>query len=813
MRRVSNIAAALAIAVVVLGLGGVHTIVAATAALLALLAAGLQIGHFARDESPVLISLVGLAAVAAVALCCAQLVPVPDVVHALLNPEGLRLVEHGAQLAGLDASTWRPLSLDPAATGDRAIRYVAIAAIALWAANVPGRRRWQVFSHWFVPLALVNFAVGFALLQTGAESFFGVYEPTVGFRGPSLFISTNHGAVFFGLAALVAAAAAIGMRRDRPVRAIAFGVATAVLVVAALAQNSDGVTLALVAAVIVGALVQWWRRGHPTNARIDMKVGIGVLALLAVVAAVWLDLHRLAWGFLERIVLSGEHGGRLELVLGGVSALGDYWRFGAGAGAIETMLPAYLDWSKLVPASIPVIENDVLEVLLSFGVFFGVLLLASPVLQIGLIARRAGDGQRSPRYAVAVVAAVYMAIVAQFHFPHFALGIAVPAVAWFELLWSGRSRSSHGRVLDSGHVVLNRRASIGVLASLFVAGLIGAQAAWVWYAPAPQLTNQQEIERELFLRPASHVPYVKLATAAARSGDVDRARVLAEHAMLREPSPRVRLYRAQLLSRVDADAAAREFEELLHDGHTSGAVVHELLRGVTDAAHRARVLEDHSDLWDSAATRIMQLDGPDASSSFVVALATRRPGDVRVYRLASSHYLRLGQPVLAELWAELVSDAEAARVGGEVEAPLLLARALRASGRVDEARLLLDEAASNPALVRAAHGVALELRGPIDPDRHDSLKRHHDAYCTSPVPKRDQRTCWDSEAWLLEASGDHVAAAQVYTRLHRRLGDPMPLARFYVRTHQCDDLTALLRQLDAGVAQRRVEALSARCVE
>lgn len=811
MQRASNIVAALAIGLAVLGLGGVHTTIAGVVAFLALGAACLQVAHQRSREHRVLVSLVGLSMLAASLLCVVQLIPLPGFVHLLFNPTGLDLYETGRDLAGVSDLGWRPVSLDPGETADRAIRYVALAAIAIWAGNLRSRKRWQVFAYGFVPLALVTLGVGYGLWASSATTYFGLYSPTVGFRGPSTFISTNHGAAFYGLAMLVGLAAALRLRHDHQRRAAGLAVASLALGCVALAMDSDGVVVALAAAAVVAVAVQWLRRGRPKQLRKDVQIGVGLLIVLSSVAAIWLDLHLLV-GHAVGKVGGDEHLGRLELMQAGAAAVVDFWRFGAGAGSVESVLPAYIDWSVVVAASLPVIENDPLEVLLSFGVPLGLLMISAPLIQTALLARSAVDGQRSPRYPVVLVAGAYLIVIAQLHFPLFTLGISLPALAWFEMLWSRRGRpTGEDRFFGTGHVAVRWRIAAVFCALLGVVILLGIRGHFATYAPAERLEDEGELAHELRLRPASHVPYVKLATAAVQTEEFDRAVKLADHAVTREPSPRVRLYRAQVLARAGDPRGVEAFAELFDEGHTTGRFLHRFLTSVRDAEQRAELLSDHPAMWLDAANRMRRLQGPDAVSSFVVALAELRPTDVEVYRLGATVYLQMQQPVLSELWAELAHDLETSQKTATVEAPLLLARALRASGRFEEARKVLDEAMTQPLLVDDAHRVALELRGAPDDELLTFVQQHHDAYCVSPIPPENQRVCWASEAWLLETKKDHAAAAKAYRRLYRRMEDPLPLARYFRRSMRCDDLLALSRELEPGAPRRAVEALRAKC--
>jgi hypothetical protein len=649
-----------------------------------------------------------------------------------------------------------------------------------------------------VPLAIVNLLVGTALFVSGAESLFGLYDPVVGFRGHTTFISTNHGAAFYGFGALVAGATALAWRRTKARVAVGFGAAAVALAVSAAALDSDGVLLALAASGIAALLVQWLRSGLRLPDR-DVMIGLGLLAVLCAIAAIWLDIPQVVLGLLDSIASSDEHGERWAVTSAGLAAVGDFWRFGAGAGAVETVLPAYVNWTKVVPASIPVVENDVLEVLIAFGIPAGVGLIILCITPLAANARAGIDGHRNPRYAVLLVVALYVGIIAQLHFPMFALGVGAPMVVWLELLWSRRSGSktsmAHLRVSAARALVI-----LGLGATTAIAGAVAHYAIFVGEDPRALVR----------LQPASHVPYVKLGSEAARLGKMDRAIKLAEHAVGRENSPRVKLYRAQILAQADAERGAEAFDQLFDAEVVRGIVLYRFILSVEDATHRARACAKHPSIWTDVARRIARQDGPDAASEFVVSLATELPGDPRVYRLASTIYLELGQPVLAQLWAELVADAEADSGDPAPTAPLLLARSLRAAGRVKDARKVLADATSNAQLAPSAHRLGLELRGKPDSARREEIRRHHEAICKR-VETTDRELCWTSEAWLSEVDGELDASQQLLRRVWRVLNDPHHLAAFLGRHGRCESLRDLESRVSTPADRKRIAALAAKC--
>lgn len=573
MRRASNFTAYATIVFVVLGVGGVHTAVAGVAVILGVLAVALQTGHLRdHDHDSVHISLfgIGLSLLALVSLL--QLIPLPPSVHELLNPRGWALAQTGLELVAAQNAPSRPFSLDPAATADRALRFIALALFAVWAANDRSRRSWRTFGLVLIPLGLITLGLGYYLNSSGTKSVYGIYESLVGFRGPSTFINLNHGAAFFGFATIVSIGTALGFRRDNVPLALGLGAVSLFFVAAAAIHQSDGVLLALVLSAAIVPVLAWFRAGRPVTLPRDTAIGIALLSVLSIAAAIWLDLHRAAVAFLERVLFSGEHGGRLALVQAGAEAIGDYWVFGAGAGATETLIPAYVEWDAIVPASIPVLENDTLEILLGFGLLVGGLAVVAFTVQSMLALRAALSAQRSIRFPIALVCAVYFACIAQLHFPLFALGLGIPIVVWLELLWSRRTKSSGDRrVFETGHLAVPRGLAIVALAGTTIAALLAAQAHYRWYqVELTQAPTAQEAARFVSLRPADHRVYARLATIALREGEHEQAIELARYAAERETSARMRLFLARVVARSDQKTAEKLYAELVQDGAIGG---------------------------------------------------------------------------------------------------------------------------------------------------------------------------------------------------------------------------------------------------
>lgn len=820
MRRASNIALIAAAALAVLVFGGVHTTIAAGAGVLALVAFALQIGHLrSRDHRSVYVSSVGLGLLLAALVSFLQLIPVPEIVQRVLSPHGWGIVSTGFEAAGLTADIgWRTLSMDPRATADRAVRFTALGLFSLAGANVYMRHAWRPAARVVIGLALASTVVGGALWLTGAHSIAGFFESEVGFRAPGTFVNTNHGAVLHGFAAIVATALALNVRSRRPIESAIVGVLAFGLLANCVWHNSEGTNLALGATACVAAVLVWFRAGRPIDLPLPTRVAVGAIAVLALVLAWWLDVDLAVRNYLDQVLFGGEHGNRLALVRAGFAAAADYWPAGAGIGTTETVIPAYIDWSEMLPASIPVLENDTAELLMGAGWLLGPLILVCLVLTPVLRVRAAIDPGRSDRFVVATLVAFFGVVIAQMHFPLFALGIGAPIVTFLEVAWSRRMRPSEGhRFFRSGHVAIPT-GTAAVLAAVAAVGLIVAAHAQIrgYRLEASRPLTPEDAAAMLRLRPADHRTYVRLATAAAREGDPERATRLARLAMSREPSPRVRLFLARAFALHDTEASVAEYRRLFEVVAPAGIYLDTMLEDVDDADVRAALVGEHPERWWVVANQIRKRDGAEPASSFVVALVTDHPGDVRAYRAATRLYMRLEQMTLARMWAEILADLEEQLPADERTAAVFLAKALAAEGRRDEAREALARSAREGA-ADDVNAFALRLRGGVEAAESDDIedvRAHYDALCASPVAEKHLELCWQTEAWLAEADGDYTAARHVLDRLYRRYDQAVPLAAFYHRYGRCRRIEVLLAQMEPDTrASKRVRGLLRGCTQ
>jgi hypothetical protein len=170
---------AVVVAAPALAVGGVHTIVA-----IGLLTAfcsyfGIETG----SEKTLRLPFFALGFAVAFATCVIQLVPMPPIIHELLNPVGWSIYSEGASLFGVAVSeqSWRPLSLLPHATVDHGTRWLALTVCIFVSADFARRK-----NGWAWVLRLVILAGLFQLVVGSLQDAFSggkvlfFYEPASG---------------------------------------------------------------------------------------------------------------------------------------------------------------------------------------------------------------------------------------------------------------------------------------------------------------------------------------------------------------------------------------------------------------------------------------------------------------------------------------------------------------------------------------------------------------------------------------------------------------------------------------------------------
>lgn len=388
------------------------SVIAAALAAIALAGSARQFrrGGLEVEQAPLL-----LGAGLAIAVCVAQLVPVPPALVRLLAPESYAVLS--AALPAHGAGAWHPLTLDLGGTLEALLCGCAYLLAFLVAARLARRGRGRALLIALVVLGMFETLYGVAEVYHGRGTIFGVATPSDPARASGTYVSPTHFAGLLGMAipSAIGLAALVGRRGPLPrawrPRAIALATdpatpqrllllfAAAVMAVGLAASLSRGGVLATLVGLV--ALAASGRRGRRTSNAAWVMAG-------GAAAAVWLSaigIERLMARFLAIYdhTWGPSAGMRLVFYRDVLGMIGDFPLLGIGAGAFAGVYPHYqslpLPGQRLYHA-----HNDYLEA----AVELGVPVFTALILGIGLTWLRAWRSARSPERgrdgAAAVVA-------------------------------------------------------------------------------------------------------------------------------------------------------------------------------------------------------------------------------------------------------------------------------------------------------------------------------------------------------------------------------------------------------------------------
>jgi O-antigen ligase len=404
--RITLVAGMATLVLGVLAIGGASRWVVVAMCVLAAAGAASQISSRRKlDRTSPLLLVIGVATV----LTALQLVPVPDSVHARLEPTAHELITDGDAL--LDSPVMatpapdtppaprtaparlRPLSMDPASTRIELAKLVAYFLIA-WmtlraAASERGRQR---LLSGVAGVAGLVAMIGIVHELLGADKLYGVYQPE--HLHPIVMaplMNANHLACLMSLGAIIAAGLAFHERRAPAVRAL-WIVIVALCIGVGLATKSRGGVMGLAAGTTVAAVVmvlQRLRDAAETQRRDVLRVAIpaAVVVLCTLVLVVYLG------GGEVRHELESTHLAELENPRSKYAAWGsalelieDAPVLGIGRGAFETA------FTRVHPASSQFtfshVENEYLQAVVDWGVGGAILLVLAGGTAVLLAIRR-----------------------------------------------------------------------------------------------------------------------------------------------------------------------------------------------------------------------------------------------------------------------------------------------------------------------------------------------------------------------------------------------------------------------------------------
>jgi hypothetical protein len=809
-----------------LTIGGVHPPVALALAWGAALlcASTLRSRWGERERGAALLSLPAAGMLAAALVCLLQLVPLPPSLFASLDGRAASFYQQGWALVGDAAAPWRPVSLDPARTADAAARWLALGLLAASIANMAPAAR--LIQRLVMAAGAATLIAGAAHLLTGATHMFGLYAPTVGIRGASTFVSTNHASAFYGLVAIAAALSIVPSRDRAPSRAqLATGVIGVLCAVGAMLFHKSAGTLLAAALCALPPLLLAARQSSAIRARLR-PLG-GLLGLLALGA---LGAIPLLWPLLRPAgadMLPDSSAVRVDMATAALKAALDAPLVGVGAGAVERVIYPYMNWSLQRAATIPTIEAEPIEWLLTLGIPAALALIAS-MSAWGAVMPRSRDGRsRRPAAPGQLALLAYVALISFVHFPFFTLGLSIPAVA---LLESGivrarpRKRSIEPWRRDAIWFAIPNRAAYLAGAAVLIA-LIGLTARspgaqrWQDDSFAAKLSPEQARAAVVAVPTDGRLHY-QLARQSLETGDLERAERHAALAFALEPVGQVAMLVAHIKAKRDAPDAAQAWQALFEGRYKGeqGAKLSLMLRDISAPEQRAAVLSRATPArWEQAVTQTAQREGLDAAAELALALQAARPDHPQPALLLIRLYLANGRPELANLWAEnMRRSVYPDHPDTAAQAELWAVRSLRATGEVDAAMARLDLALTELPQDPALAALALSWTPPEPPLTDAQAARLERAMPLACASGERATLCTIVQALLKERAGRVDEAAELLQGHAWRASDPLPLAQLYLRQGRCLQLRAFESQWRArrdGKADSRLVAARDKCGE
>jgi tetratricopeptide (TPR) repeat protein len=812
-----------------LAVGGVHTSVAACLLLANLGALFLQFRLLERrDESQsdmpeFVVSLPSMAFWFFAAVALLQLIPLPASLHSVLQPEGWRLYEAGWEVVfGSSAPrAWRPLSLDPVETVDRFMRWVTLGLVSLVACNhprVPGGRGYRRVLYLLVGTGLLVTLIGALQSAVGTSKVLFLYEPLDSVKDLTTFINPNHAAVFCAVTALAGVALTLRAARSRYLEASVAALVSVGLILSMFIQNSVGATVGF-GAGFVGLIFAFLRSRRsltgPSGGEEDASGSARSKLLLGFVVSLALTIGGLGLFGAETLRETGADTNpaewsnadkRVELIDSALEATGDYPVVGAGAGATDSVLAPYIDWSsRLHSAKVPTIENEPVEWLFQYGPLFGVL---GSLFLLGYLwfPGRGFFKTRSFRFGTALTLAAVLLFNANFHFPFFTLGIAIPALWLVEasassafFRYSQSTRSSLRQTKWAGWMRLSNSGSRVLLGIGGVCSLMSFVGMWGYHTGTltPEKLSRGELQRKVKFNPADGDVYADVAIRSSEDENWSEAVERAEYAFEREPKRNMALLLARTYRAADrTDAAVETFRRIFGPQFT--AIPNEwieeyLVPTLREPELVARALQDASqNEWFLAYEAFRERQGESVAVQFAQALADHRPDHNFPYEFAMKGFYRMDQMLLVDLWARMLIERETSRDdSGDAKGYRYLARAKRRQGERREAQKLARTSyLEYPDDRRLARQVVIwRSRNPEEGSELEAraITAVVDHHCFGDDADAMQRSCWQARGWLYERDGNFEQAGHTYRRIATQAEDPdpVPYARFLSRREQC----------------------------
>ena len=491
------------------------------AALVAALCGACIVGRTSRRVP--LCAAVGLAAAVFTAL---QVLPVPGLREAIA-PGLDDWIAHA--MVGIDGQAWASMSPTPADTAVEVVRLLALAGLALAAAQ----RSWRVSAAAVALAGALVAAVGLLQYGLGVDRIYGLYEAKHGALelSPALlttFVSPNHqsGLLLLGLfatAGLLVDGRVGTQEGQRLDRRVALGIALVLQLAALVLSMSRAALLVAMFVAPLAALVAWWpedRAYSRSLARIAPR-----MAAVVTLVGIAIGLGTLgAWHELQTLLMGDgvdpSTAARLRVTLASTDLLDLAPVTGIGRGAYGDLFTAFDPAPNHVWYSH--LECAPLTFVVEWGVIMGgALAVALPAWWLGAM-RRSGDHEDARARRIVLLGLLAVALQGLADFSLEFLGVAAPAAALAGALSPVFRRGASSRRL--------RWAAVG-LAGMAVASVVLVPHTWVYRGEI----SSTDASRSMSARPLDASYHRRLARDAASAGDWAMARTRARVAVRLSP--------------------------------------------------------------------------------------------------------------------------------------------------------------------------------------------------------------------------------------------------------------------------------------
>jgi len=534
-------AGAAALAVSVLGVGGVLRGTQAIVATLVAVALAIELpSKRTLGRISPLVLLLGITA----CLTALQLVPLPSTLIDHVDAVGNALRVDGARIA--DTSPWMSISLDPAATLRALIYFITLLGVALlglrFAASDRGR---------FVVLAAVGLTCGLAAIvagahrMLGAESLYGWYHPAHMRVVSGPLLNPNHMGGLMAVGAVLCMGLAFYARQPTQLRVLWIVIMTGCVVVAATTLSRGAIVgMAIGIAVCGGILVaghisvERRRSRHSLQRNLPIAIVIGLGISLALYLSAGNVVDQLADTSVTELnkPISKFEAWRSSLELVRESP----W-LGIGRGAVEATM------TRVHPASghytFSHLENEYLSAIVEWGIPGAILLALAFAWCVSVAVRRWRDG---PLAAAALGALAVILFQSSVDFGVELLGVAVPVtlIASTVQLVPLRPSSSLGRARVARALLV-----IGLLfaASLLVQPVTTSVEEDHDALLATDRPTLDQIRQSIERHPLDYFGFGEAADVASRDGDIHAVEYLNQALALHPTHPGLHRLAARML--------------------------------------------------------------------------------------------------------------------------------------------------------------------------------------------------------------------------------------------------------------------------